>query len=208
MKSTASAARRRWRRWPMAPTTIAPVAKIVGPGNAYVAAAKRRVFGQVGIDMIAGPSEVLILADKTANPGLDRRRPAGPGRARHRRAIASSSPTTPRWPMRSRRPSSPACKPCRVKQSRKRAGAISARSSCVEDVWQRRCRSPTASPPSIWKSWPPTPRASPRACAMPARFSSAPIRRRRSAIMSAAPTMCCRRRARRGFRPASMCSIS
>ena len=48
--------------------TIRPVAKIVGPGNAYVAAAKRRVFGQVGIDMIAGPSEVLILADATANP--------------------------------------------------------------------------------------------------------------------------------------------
>jgi histidinol dehydrogenase len=48
--------------------TIAPVAKIVGPGNAYVAAAKRRVFGQVGIDMIAGPSEVLILADGNANP--------------------------------------------------------------------------------------------------------------------------------------------
>lgn len=47
---------------------IAPVAKIVGPGNAYVAAAKRRVFGQVGIDMIAGPSEVLIIADSTANP--------------------------------------------------------------------------------------------------------------------------------------------
>jgi histidinol dehydrogenase len=43
------------------------VAKIVGPGNAYVAAAKRLVFGQVGIDMIAGPSEVLILADKTGN---------------------------------------------------------------------------------------------------------------------------------------------
>jgi histidinol dehydrogenase len=48
--------------------TIAPVAKIVGPGNAYVAAAKRLVFGKVGIDMIAGPSEVLILADKTGNP--------------------------------------------------------------------------------------------------------------------------------------------
>jgi len=47
--------------------TIAPVAKIVGPGNAWVAAAKRRVFGQVGIDMIAGPSEVLILADDHAN---------------------------------------------------------------------------------------------------------------------------------------------
>jgi histidinol dehydrogenase len=47
--------------------TIAPVAKIVGPGNAYVAAAKRAVFGQVGIDMIAGPSEVLILADRSGN---------------------------------------------------------------------------------------------------------------------------------------------
>jgi len=48
--------------------SIAPVAKIVGPGNAYVAAAKRLVFGKVGIDMIAGPSEVLILADKTGHP--------------------------------------------------------------------------------------------------------------------------------------------
>jgi histidinol dehydrogenase len=47
--------------------TIAPVSKIVGPGNAWVAAAKRRVFGVVGIDMIAGPSEVLVLADDTAN---------------------------------------------------------------------------------------------------------------------------------------------
>jgi histidinol dehydrogenase len=48
--------------------TIAPVAKIVGPGNAYVAAAKRRVFGVVGIDMIAGPSEVVVLADASADP--------------------------------------------------------------------------------------------------------------------------------------------
>jgi histidinol dehydrogenase len=47
--------------------TIAPVAKIVGPGNAYVAAAKRQVFGKVGIDMIAGPSEVLVIADDTGN---------------------------------------------------------------------------------------------------------------------------------------------
>jgi len=44
------------------------VDKIVGPGNAYVAAAKRRVFGVVGIDMIAGPSEILVIADDTANP--------------------------------------------------------------------------------------------------------------------------------------------
>ena len=48
--------------------TIAPVAKIVGPGNAYVAAAKRQVFGTVGIDSIAGPSEVLVIADKHNDP--------------------------------------------------------------------------------------------------------------------------------------------
>src|ERR1700730_15681192 len=49
--------------------TIAPVAKIVGPGNAYVAAAKRLVFRMGGIDMSAGPSDGLILGDKTGNPG-------------------------------------------------------------------------------------------------------------------------------------------
>ena len=48
--------------------TIAPVDKIVGPGNAYVAAAKRRVFGTVGIDMIAGPSEILVVADGQNDP--------------------------------------------------------------------------------------------------------------------------------------------
>ncbi len=48
--------------------TIAPVAKIMGPGNAYVAAAKRQVFGTVGIDMIAGPSEVLVIADRDNDP--------------------------------------------------------------------------------------------------------------------------------------------
>jgi len=48
--------------------TIRPVAKIVGPGNAYVAAAKRQVFGTVGIDMIAGPSEVLVVADGSNDP--------------------------------------------------------------------------------------------------------------------------------------------
>ena len=50
--------------------SIAPVDKIVGPGNAYVAAAKRAVSGDVGIDMIAGPSELVILADDTAEPAL------------------------------------------------------------------------------------------------------------------------------------------
>jgi histidinol dehydrogenase len=48
--------------------SIAPVAKIVGPGNAYVAAAKRQVYGQVGIDMVAGPSEVVVIADSENDP--------------------------------------------------------------------------------------------------------------------------------------------
>ena len=48
--------------------TIAPVDKITGPGNAFVAAAKRRVFGKVGIDMIAGPSEILVIADGENDP--------------------------------------------------------------------------------------------------------------------------------------------
>jgi len=48
--------------------TVPAVDKIVGPGNAYVASAKRRVFGRVGIDMVAGPSEVLVIADASANP--------------------------------------------------------------------------------------------------------------------------------------------
>ena len=48
--------------------TIKPVDKITGPGNAFVAAAKRQVFGKVGIDMIAGPSEILVLADGTSRP--------------------------------------------------------------------------------------------------------------------------------------------
>tara|TARA_R110000868_G_scaffold18194_4_gene80610 strand:- start:887 stop:2179 length:1293 start_codon:yes stop_codon:yes gene_type:complete len=49
-------------------STIAPVDKIVGPGNAFVAAAKRQVFGTVGIDMIAGPSEILVVADGENDP--------------------------------------------------------------------------------------------------------------------------------------------
>jgi histidinol dehydrogenase len=48
--------------------SIKPVVKIVGPGNAYVAAAKRQVFGQVGIDMVAGPSEVVVIADRDNDP--------------------------------------------------------------------------------------------------------------------------------------------
>ncbi len=66
--------------------SVPAVDKIVGPGNAYVAAAKRRVFGRVGIDMVAGPSEVLVIADSSANPRLGRHGPFLAGRARRDRA--------------------------------------------------------------------------------------------------------------------------
>ena len=55
-------------RWPTARKSIAPVDKICGPGNIYVALAKRAVFGVVDIDSIAGPSEIVVLADDTADP--------------------------------------------------------------------------------------------------------------------------------------------
>ena len=66
---------------------IAPVDVITGPGNAWVAEAKRQLFGVVGIDMVAGPSEILVIADGAQRSRLDRRRPAEPGRARSRRAV-------------------------------------------------------------------------------------------------------------------------
>jgi histidinol dehydrogenase len=64
----------------------ASVDKITGPGNAYVASAKRRVFGEVGIDMIAGPSEILVLADGSDAGRLGGDGPLQPGRARRARA--------------------------------------------------------------------------------------------------------------------------
>ena len=48
--------------------TIQPVNKIFGPGNAYVASAKKQVFGKVGIDLVAGPSEIIVVADESNNP--------------------------------------------------------------------------------------------------------------------------------------------
>ena len=95
--------------------TIAPVDKITGPGNAWVAAAKRRVFGRVGIDMIAGPSEVLVIADADNDPDWialdllaqaehDAGRPGDPDHRRRRlRRSASrrrSRPASPPSPRR------------------------------------------------------------------------------------------------------------
>ena len=81
-RSTCSAACRQSRRWHSARRRSQPVDILAGPGNAYVVEAKRQLFGKVGIDLIAGPTEILIVADETADPSDCRRRPARPGRAR------------------------------------------------------------------------------------------------------------------------------
>ncbi len=81
-RSTCWAASRRWRRWRSAPTTFKPVDMLVGPGNAYVAEAKRQLYGQVGIDLFAGPTEILVIADETADAEMCATDLLGPGRAR------------------------------------------------------------------------------------------------------------------------------
>ena len=131
--------------------TIAPVAKIVGPGNAWVAAAKRRVFGQVGIDMIAGPSEVLILADAHANP--DWVAADLLAQAEHDVAAQSILITDSRRPRRRRRGGGgagarhPAAGRDRPRElARLRRHRRGARTST------RRCRSSTASRPSTSRS--------------------------------------------------------
>ncbi len=187
--------------------TIAPVAKIVGPGNAYVAAAKRLVFGQVGIDMIAGPSEVLIIADRDANPewiAADLLAQAEHDTAAQsilitddaaladavERAVEGQLKTLPRGAVAARllarfRRDHPG------RRARRRRGAH--RRDRARASGDRDARSPSGSR---------------RKSAMPARSSSAAIRRRRSATMWRARTTCCRPRARRASRPASACSTS
>ena len=187
--------------------TIAPVAKIVGPGNAYVAAAKRLVFGKVGIDMIAGPSEVLILADKTGNPDwiaadlLAQAEHDASAQsilitddaalaAQVEKAVESQLKTLPRAAVAaaSWRDFGAIIMVAKLDDADPAGRPAGARASGDR---RRRRRS-----------------ARRRKSAMPARSSSARIRRRRSAITSPAPTTCCRPRARRASRPASACSIS
>ena len=80
--------------------SVPRVDKITGPGNAYVASAKRRVFGQVGIDMIAGPSEILVLADGSTPRRLGGDGPVQPGRARR---AGAEHPAVPRRRLHRRR---------------------------------------------------------------------------------------------------------
>ena len=187
--------------------TIKPVAKIVGPGNAYVAAAKRLVFGTVGIDMIAGPSEVLILADKNGNPdwiAADLLAQAEHDAAAQSILITDDRALADAVEQAVDRATGDAA----ARRGRRRVVARlrrrhpGARRSTTRSRWS------TPSRPSISRSKPPIPSGSPARSATPARSSSARTRRRRSATMSRARTTCCRPRARRASRRGSACSTS
>ena len=131
--------------------TIAPVAKIVGPGNAYVAAAKRLVFGKVGIDMIAGPSEVLILADRTGNPdwiAADLLAQAEHDASAQSILITDDAALA----RRSNRPSTRSSRRCRARRSPARPGATSAPSSWSRCARRGRAAGRRASRPSISRS--------------------------------------------------------
>ena len=128
--------------------TIAPVDKIIGPGNAYVAAAKRQVFGTVGIDMIAGPSEVLVIADSSANPAwvaADLLAQAEHGGGAQSILVTTDAALADAVADRGRAPDRAAA-PRRASPAR--AGTSSAPSSS-SPRWPKRSNSPTASPPSM-----------------------------------------------------------
>ncbi len=186
--------------------TIQPVNKIIGPGNAYVAAAKRQVFGAVGIDSIAGPSEVLIIADASANPSwvaADLLAQAEHGGGAQSILVTTDAALADAAEAEVERQL--AC--CRAPRSRATAGKSSAPSS-PSPRSPRRWNSPTASLPNTWSwRWTTHRRCCPGS-GMPAPSSSATTRPRRSATMSAARTTCCPPPARRATHRASACSIS
>ena len=188
--------------------TIRPVAKIVGPGNAYVAAAKRRVFGVVGIDMIAGPSEVVVLADSSADPRFVAADLLA--QAEHDEAAQSILITDD---ARLAREVAAAVERQLAALPRKRIAA--------RELARLRRDHPLA--PSARGRAPLVDRLAPEHLEIIARDADALRRQhqqrrrdlprrasrpRRSATMSAAPTTSCRPRARRGSPPASACSIS
>ena len=188
--------------------TIAPVAKIVGPGNAYVAAAKRRVFGVVGIDMIAGPSEVVILADRSADPrfvAADLLAQAEHDEAAQSILITDDAALARAVAAEVERQLADAAA---RQRSPARAGATTARSSCAPIARGRAAARRAARARASRDHGARTPRRSPTRSRTPARSSSARIRPRRSATMSAARTTSCRPRARRASPPASACSTS
>ena len=169
--------------------TVTPVDVIVGPGNLYVQEAKRQVFGQVGIDGFAGPSDLLVIADGDGRPRAARARPARPGRARPRHAGGGASPT---------RGELLDALAERIGAEAPRATAAVVRLVEVAELEQAlgarrgvRARAPAARRARAPRRWR-------RRHAAPAACSSAPPAAPRSATTSPAPTTCCRPAAPRG----------
>ena len=176
---------------------LEPVDMIVGAGNAYVAEAKRQLFGRVGIDLLAGPTEILVIADATADAGLV---------AADLLGQAEHGPTSPA---------------VLVTTSAELGAGVAAEVSAllawlptrevagaawrdhgeivVARIGRRRSSSPTATPTSTWRTTPATTSSTPTstACATTGRSSSASTRPWRSATRRSAPITCCPRRARR-----------
>ena len=175
--------------------TIAPVAKIFGPGNAYVVEAKRQVFGTVGIDLLPGPSEILVIADRAANPrwiAADLLAQAEHG-ADSLIGFLTDSPELL----------------FAVQQEVERQLLLLSRQAQLGPVLEqgaffcltepastRRWRSPTTSRPNTSPCAWPTPTRSPRASTPPGRFSSAAGRRWRAVISWRAPATRCPRAGR------------
>ena len=184
------------------------VDKIVGPGNAYVAAAKREVFGQVGIDSIAGPSEILVVADGANNP--DWIAADLLSQAEHD-ASSQSILITDDADFADEVEAAVATRAWNCCRASEIAGAswrdfgaiivvakLDDAAPLVDRIAPEHLEIATDDPQSDCS----------RACGMRARSSSAATRPKRWAITSPAPTMCCRPRARRGSRRGCRCSIS
>ena len=187
---------------------VPAVDKIVGPGNAYVAAAKRRVFGVVGIDMVAGPSEILVVARRHDRSRLDRDGSLLAGRARRARAGDPAVARSRVSSTRSRRASS-ASLPA---MPRREVIAACARRTRRADRGARSRRSVRAREPHRARA--------PGACGRGRRSAAAEdpprrrdlprraTRRKRWAIIARARTTCCRLRARRASPRRSASTIS
>ncbi len=205
-----SAARRRSRALAYGTATMPAVDKIVGPGNAYVAAAKRRVFGKVGIDMIAGPSR---------DPGHRRRHDAarlgrdGPVLAGRARRAGAGDPALARRRATSTRVArgdrAAAAGACRARDDHPRLARGPRRARSVRASWTRRARSPTASRPSTSSSRVASPqRWLPLLRHAGAIFLGALHAARASATTAPARTTSCRPRAPRASRRRSASTTS
>jgi histidinol dehydrogenase len=184
--------------------TIPKVDKITGPGNAYVASAKKRVFGQVGIDMIAGPSEILVLADgstpadwvamdlfsQAEHDELAQAILLCPDAAYIEQVQAAIEP--------------PAAHDAARADHRQQPGGPRRADPHAQHGRGLR-HQPTASRPSTWK-WPAAPTAGSRCCATPAPSSWAPTPAKAWATTAPAPTTCCPPAARRASRRRCRCT--